>query len=167
MKAYGKIKPTGQLHIVHRKNFDQELANMARSDRDIPVEIEVTKRKNHKTLSQNAYYWAVLVTMVQERLEDLYGEKFNKQQVHYEWLMEACGQKEIVNVDTGEIKYINERLSKFGKGKMIEYIDECIKWCHESLEITIPAPTEQVMLHFDDENLKTNDDENRDEGDQS
>jgi len=52
MTFYGQVK-SGKLRLDNKAQWDKVLAKMP----DCKVNLELKRRKNHRTLSQNALYW--------------------------------------------------------------------------------------------------------------
>lgn len=114
------------------------------------VVITFSKPKKSRSNNQNAYYWGVVVNLVQQGLLDATGELRSTNDIHYKILLPMFAPlNEIANIDTGEV--INERItsSDMTTTQFCEYIIEIQKWSAEFLCVDIPDPNEQEMLNLD------------------
>ena len=143
---FGRVN-NGQLHIIHRKEFDRELYILDGKD----VEIIIRRKRKIRSLSQNAYYHAVVCGMIQQRLIELWGEKgITKEQVH-ELLKRECHKIEITDKNSGNIITLSGSTTEMTTVEFMEYIEKCRQWAFQNLDIDIPEPNEQVMMNFEDE----------------
>lgn len=112
-------------------------------------EIELTIQRKRKVRSnpQNAFYWGVVIPIVQDGLKDATGEVRDLNSIHYQILLPLLApQREIVNIETGEV--ITERLtsSEMTTTEFSEYVMEIQAWGAEFLGVNIPNPGEQISL---------------------
>lgn len=114
------------------------------------VVITFSKPKKSRSNNQNAFYWGVVLPLVQKGLLDATGELRSNDNIHYKILLPLFAPtNEIVNTDTGEC--IIERLtsSEMTTTQFCEYIMEVQKWGAEFLGIDIPSPNEENLINFD------------------
>ena len=114
------------------------------------VMITFSKPKKSRSNNQNAYYWGVVINLIQEGLLDATGELRSSNDIHYNILLPLFAPKnEIINKDSGEV--LNERItsSEMTTVQFMEYILEIQKWAAEFLCIDIPSPNETTTLNFD------------------
>lgn len=114
------------------------------------VMVTFSKPKKSRSNNQNAYYWGVVINLIQEGLLDATGELRSSNDIHYNILLPLFAPiNEIVNNDTGEV--LNERITSSGMTttQFMEYILEIQKWAAEFLCIDIPSPNETTTLNFD------------------
>lgn len=114
------------------------------------VMITFSKPKKSRSNNQNAYYWGVVINLIQEGLLDATGELRSSNDIHYNILLPLFAPiNEIINKDTGEV--LNERITSSGMTttQFMEYILEIQKWAAEFLCIDIPSPNETTTLNFD------------------
>lgn len=117
---------------------------------DKDVVITFSKPKKSRSNRQNAFYWGVVLPLVQNGLLEATGELRSCDNIHYKILLPLFAPlNEIVNKDTGET--FNERLtsSEMTTTQFCEYIMEVQKWGSEFLGIDIPSPNEENLLNFD------------------
>ena len=137
----GKVE-SGKLHIYRSKDFVKEIQVFDGKK----VEITVRKKRTHRSLMQNAYYWGVIVPLVQQGLNDV-GYKVGKDQTH-EYLKGTFHIVELVNEETGEILKSVGTTTNMTTTEMMEYFEEIKQWATEYLNIYIPDPNEQIKIEI-------------------
>ena len=114
-------------------------AEIARLFEGKDIEVRIQKRKKHRTNPQNAYYWGVVVPLIQEAIKDL-GDVWEAQKVHDLLRLKFL---EVVKIDeeTGEelLRTIRST-TELSTVEFIEYIDQCRQWAAEFLWVNIPDP---------------------------
>jgi hypothetical protein len=110
-------------------------------------ELEKPKRKNKRSLSQNAYYWGVVVAMVHEGLRDM-GNDVSLQETH-EFLKHRFNSKEIVNTLIGEVHSVPMSTTALNKEDFGAYIEKIQQFAAEYLNINIPNPGSQVAFEYE------------------
>lgn len=111
------------------------------------VVITFSKPKKSRSNNQNAYYWGVVINLVQQGLLDATGELRSANDIHYNILLPMFAPiNDIINKEMGEV--INERItsSAMTTTQFMEYILEIQKWSAEFLNIDIPNPNEEITL---------------------
>lgn len=132
-----KVKDGG-LKVSRRSDFVDVLNSFEGKD----IVITIDKKKNERSLQQNAYYWGVLIPIVQAALKDA-GMKMSKEETH-ELLKFKFLQVEKVNESTGEIlKFLGSSAELTTTGFM-EFIADIQQWSAEYLNTQIPSPNEQL-----------------------
>jgi hypothetical protein len=139
----GHIKPNGVLIIHNRTLFDNAVGSMAREN-DVKVTIEVKKAKVNRSLMQNAYYFGVCVSMVQERLRDL-GHDITKEDTH-NLLRGRFLFTELIDDKTGEVVKIPKSTKNLTKTEFMDYIEDIKRFGAEVLDIVIPDAGEQLKI---------------------
>lgn len=139
----GHIKPNGVLIIHNRTLFDNAVGSMAREN-DVKVTIEVKKAKVNRSLMQNAYYFGVCVSMVQERLRDL-GHDITKEDTH-NLLRGRFLFTELIDDKTGEVVKIPRSTKNLTKTEFMDYIEDIKRFGAEVLDIVIPDAGEQLKI---------------------
>ena len=121
--------------------------NVAKAFTDKRILITVSERKPYKTNSQNSYYWGVVLPIIQAGIIDT-GERMTADKVH-ELLKYRHGvNDQIPDPETGEVLHVAKSLSTYTKEEMSEYIDACIHWAFDILNVQVPAPGEIEKLTF-------------------
>ena len=139
----GHVKPNGALIIHNRSMFDSAVGSMAREN-DVKVTIEVKKARVQRSLMQNAYYFGVVVTMVQERLRDL-GHDITKEDTH-DLLRGRLLFTELIDEKTGEVVKIPKSTKNLTKAEFMDYLEDIKRFGAEVLDIVIPDPGEQLKI---------------------
>lgn len=138
--TYIADRTDGVLKIRGRKQLDQELNTLAWP----VIKITFEKHKAKRSHSQNAYYHAVIIPVLQEGMKQL-GHVFSLQTVHD--MMKAKFLKEdILLNEHGEYITRIKSTTELNKEQFGEYIDQINAWAAEYLNIEIPAPNTQTTL---------------------
>ncbi len=138
---YGKV--TDRLHVYRAKEMKEMIL---RNFAGMQVEITIQKKRKNRSLEQNAYYWSVVVPMVQIGLMDA-GYKVGKEETH-EFLKATFNKKELVNEQTGEILQTVGSTAGMSTVDMMEYFREITTWALEFLGIEIPEPGQQIKIEL-------------------
>lgn len=109
------------------------------------IEIIIRRRRKHRSNMQNAYYWAVVVPIIQQGISDCWGETYSKEKTH-DLLKAEFLYVEKVNEDTGEIIRIIRSTKECSTVEMMEYIEECKKFATEWFGVSIPDAGEQLRI---------------------
>lgn len=143
-RAYiGQIRD-GKLYLSGPKR-QQMAADIARMKEGRLVEIEV-KPVNRRSHPQNAYYWGVVVAMVQEALQNL-GHEINAELTH-ELLKSKFNPITLCNADGEVIGEIGGTTSTLGKEDFSIYLERIKIFAATYLGITIPDPHSQTEIDF-------------------
>jgi len=127
---------------IHRKNDFKADVVRHFAGKDITITIERKRRK--RSLMQNAYYFGVVLPLVQSGLNDA-GYKVSKESTH-EFLKATFFKQELVNEQTGEILQTVGSTSQMSTVQMMEYFAEITQWAAEFLNVQIPEPGEQLTI---------------------
>lgn len=140
----GYVDEVGALHIRNRKVFNTQIARFTGKD----VEITIARKRKLRSVPLNKYYWAVVVAMVRDRLEDL-GHEITGELVH-DYLKGRFNCKEFVNENTAEVLSLPQTTTQMTNTEFMVYMDKIKKWAAEALDIVIPEPNEQIRLKLND-----------------
>lgn len=113
------------------------------------IKVTIEKNKKTRSIQQNAYYWGVVLPIVQQGLYDATGETRDLNSIHYKILLPLFApDREIINKETGEV--INEKMtsSEMSTTDFMEYKQDIQKWSAEFLNVQIPDPNEAIELNF-------------------
>jgi hypothetical protein len=124
-----------KLVLRNRDTFNQQLREMKGR-----VTVTVEKARSRRSLSQNAYYWGVVVSMVSEETG------YTPEEVH-EVLKEKFNSKDLVLAnyygDVMEEVRIGVSTSELNKLDFCAYIERIQRWSAEFLHLSIPDPNEE------------------------
>lgn len=98
-------------------------------------EVWLKKRKLTRTLSQNSYYWAAVVTPFKEWIKEEWGEEVESEQAH-----ELLKEKILGRQKVGEME-LSPSTRKLDTTEFGEYIEGCARWLAEFTGIVV-VPSE-------------------------
>lgn len=103
-------------------------------------EFYLKPRKRTRSLDQNAYYWAAVVTPFADWLREVYGDsQIDKEQAHEMLKVKILGLQE-KEID-GETISLIPRSKTLTVEEFTEYIEKCAAWLAEFCEIVV-VPSE-------------------------
>ena len=123
----------GKLVLRNRSTFDAELSQMKGR-----VEVTVEKARSHRSLSQNAYYWGVVVKLI----SDYTG--YEPDEMH-EVLKAQFNAGEF-----GEIRY-GKSTSKLSTLDFEAYLEQIKRWAVQELHVVIPDPNDASLTPEEDQ----------------
>jgi len=104
----------------------------------------ILKRASPSSLRQYGYLFAVIYPQIKHRIEYLEGLKNNYSIDDIDLMMKLkFHSKEMIDHETGEVVKIPLRKRWKNKRQLSEYMDSCIKWAHEYLDIKISEPSHE------------------------
>lgn len=103
--------------------------------------------KKQRSISQNAYYWGVVIPIWQNILKNEWGEFYSKEETH-EFLKYNCNFVEKVNTDTGEIIRISKSTTQNSTTDQEEFHLKCRQLAEEMFSVIIPLPNEQILIEI-------------------
>ncbi len=130
----------GRLEFPKRSDFLSDVAKM----RDGEYLMTIERRKSKRSLSQNAYYWGVIIPLVKQGLNDV-GYKVTTEATH-EYLKGTFNIVELINENTGEVLKSIGSTTEMSTSKMMDYFASITQWAAEFLNIQIPEPNEQLQI---------------------
>lgn len=136
---YGKVTDTVKIYRS-KEMHEMIVSNFAGRD----IEITIRRKRKRRSLLQSAYYFGVVLPVVQRGLMDA-GYKVSKESTH-EFLKATFFKQEIVNENTGEILNTTGSTAQMTTVQMMEYFQEITQWAAEFLNVQIPEPGEQIKL---------------------
>jgi hypothetical protein len=102
--------------------------------------------KNHRTLSQNRYYFGVVVPLVKEGLIEL-GHEVSMEETH-DFLRSKFNYLEIVDENTGQVERIPKSTTGLTKQGFSNYIERIQQFAAEFLNIVIPEAGKQLKAEL-------------------
>lgn len=103
--------------------------------------------KKQRSISQNAYYWGVVIPIWQNILKTEWGEFYSKEETH-EFLKYNCNFVEKVNTDTGEIIRLSKSTTQNSTTDQEEFHLKCRQLAEEMFNVMIPLPNEQIKINL-------------------
>jgi hypothetical protein len=103
--------------------------------------------KSTRSLSQNAYYWGVVIPIWQNIFKTEWGEFYSKEETH-EFLKYNCNYIEKVNENTGEIIRLSKSTTQNSKMDQEDFHLQCRQLAEEMFNIIIPLPNEQITIEL-------------------
>ena len=138
----GSVTDTGEIKLPAR--FGVELSKYF-AGKEIWIEVE--RKRKHRTLNQNAYYWAVVIKMISDAMNEA-GEHVHPQEVH-EFLKFRFLRVQKIDHDSGELLYEYSRsTASLGTADFGIYLDACIQFAAEYLNTVIPPPNTQTADYY-------------------
>lgn len=116
------------------------------------VVVTIEKAKKKRSNPQNAFYWGVVLPILQHGFKEATGEFRTAENLHYKILLPLFSPvNEIVNKDTGESVIEKLTSSDMTTTQFCEFILEIQKWSAEFLGVTIPDPNSEIHLNFEND----------------
>ena len=147
MKAPSKI--TIPVKITNGK-FSSNLPlvkSVLTANEGMTVDVTISKRKNKRSNDQNAYYWGVVVPIIQNCILDQWGEIVGIEYVH-EFLKNNCNYIEVANEDTGEVLRRVKSTTENTTITQEDFHSKCRKLASDFFNTEIPLPNEEITLKF-------------------
>ena len=119
---YGKVR-NGKLKLDAPQGYLVELSKLEGQR----IELTIRKERNLRSLSQNKYYWGVII----EILSDHFG--YEKEEMH-----EALKFKLLKKHEDTDLVTVGST-AKLSTAEFTEYIDEIIRWASTDDQVVIPS----------------------------
>jgi len=114
---------------------------------DGEYDIEIKKHFKKRSLSQNAYYWGVVVEMVYLGLRDAGFDDVQDREDAHEVLKAMFFTKTLHSEKFDNLVQVIST-TKYSTAEFEEKMDAIRRWAFEYLGITIPPPNSQAALDF-------------------
>ena len=132
---FGQVE-SGQLKLSNRKQFDKDLTQYEGKR----VQIELSRAVKKRSTSQNAYYWAVVIPIAKQGLEDAGNQGLTDDLVHDFFKAKYLERiRDIVIPKTGEV-FQAKTTTDLTTTEMMTYIESIAQFCAEFLNVIIPEP---------------------------
>jgi hypothetical protein len=138
----------GQVKIVNRKGFDQDMANFEGQRIIMRIKKYVKSRSN----KQNAYYHGCVIPYVTDGLVNMGFERrlLSAENVH--WMMREKFLKEDIGVTegehAGEFVTMVRSTTDLSTTEFMDFIADIQQWASEFLGIYVPSPGEQSEIEY-------------------
>lgn len=113
--------------------------------KDLTITFE--KVGKQRSNSQNAYYWGVLIPILQNCIKESWGEIWSKEKTH-----DFCKMQfnfiERLNEATGEIVRIPKSTTENTTSSQEDLHSEIRNFIFEWFDITVPLPNENISLEL-------------------
>jgi len=138
---YNAYVKDGRLRIVWARHFKEDVARLEGKRLTITIE----QRRKKRSIEQNAYYWGVVVSMIQEGLREV-GYYMTKDEAH-ELVKFKFLRRKIQNKQGETIETLGST-TNMTTVQFEEYILAVKDWALEYLGVSIPDPNEQMEVEF-------------------
>lgn len=133
LTTYGNVAD-GRLNLTERDKFTAALGGW----RDGAVKLVVTYLYGKRSNPQNAYYWAVVVPLIREGMEESMGESITDEEVH-EWLKQQFNPRPI-RTTNGHTFTLPGDTKSLDTAEFAAYLERCRQFAADTLGIDIPDP---------------------------
>lgn len=135
----------GRMIIHGRKGFDVDVKHFE-GER---VLLKVSKYHRDKSQNQRGYYRSVVVPEILDGLVEMGYKRFQLSlEIVHQMLADKFLTREIANEDTGEFLKVKPSTEDLNMPEYAVYIEKCIEWALEFLNIIITPPKKQGILNF-------------------
>jgi hypothetical protein len=142
LEYFGKVNENGQLAIIHRKQFDSDLKHFAGKD----VTIVVERKKKQRSLSQNAFHFAVVIPLLKDAFYNE-GSIYTNVQVHE--ILKGLFLK--VDEPIGNDGLFVTRIkssTELTTSQWMDFNTQITIWAAEFFKVVIPAPLSQQEIEL-------------------
>jgi len=119
---YGKVRD-GKLKLDNPQNYLVEISKLEGQR----IELTIRKERHTRSLSQNKYYWGVIIQI----LSDYFG--YDKEEMH-----EALKFKFLKRHEDTDLVTVGST-AKLSTAGFTEYIDDIIRWASTEYQVIIPS----------------------------
>lgn len=109
----------------------------------LTLSLKVSRKE--RSLSQNNYYWAVIVVIWKKLIQTEWGEFFSSPETH-EFLKYNCNYIEKFSEETGEILRYSKSTTENSTVEQEEFHMECRELAKRMFNCEIPLPNEQIKV---------------------
>lgn len=135
LRYFAKVSPSGEWEGLPKKKLRHEVAMMFGGQ---SIEIVIHKKKKHRSVQQNRYYWLVC-TMISEHTG------FSKEETHA-ILKSRFLKVEKVNEDSGVIYQYVKSTTELSTVEYEQYMDSVRQFAAEEFGMNVPMPNEQIEV---------------------
>lgn len=109
--------------------------------------LTIEEQKNKRSNQQNAFYFGIVIGIMQLAFKETWGEFYSATEVHEALKSKYCF-KEQINENTGEIISIPMSTTNFTTIEWEEYIDKIRAFAMEWFNVLIPFPNENITIEL-------------------
>jgi hypothetical protein len=135
--ADGNLKRNRNLIIEAIKSFE---------GKDVLITFEKPKKK--RSNPQNAFYYGVIIPIVQNCLKEA-GHVMTNESTHDLIKLKFLKEIILVNEDTGEVVERVKSTTELSTSQFMDFVAEIRQFTNEYFGVDIPEPNENLTLKFD------------------
>lgn len=111
--------------------------------------ITFEKPKKQRSNNQNAYYFGVILSILQNCIKESWGEVWSKEKAH-DFCKLQFNFIERVNESTGEVVKVPKSTTENTTTAQEEYQAEIRNFIKEWFNVDVPLPNEEITLNFNE-----------------
>jgi hypothetical protein len=139
MKHYGHFDRNGKLQC---ESFTKELR--ALKEKGVPVVLTCAEFKEKRSSQANRYYWGICVELIHRALNEG-GIEISREGTHELLRVRFLSVDHPIGTD-GEFVTRVRSTTELDKEEFGAYIERCVQFASEYLNVVIPPPGEQMSL---------------------
>lgn len=137
MKFYCNVDEQGKAIFENREVMVQYIASLKNS----MLCFDIEKIRNTRTIKQNRYYWGVIVPMINNGLIEL-GNDVDIEITHEFLKCRFLSKKKVLSIEDELIEFDAPSTRKLTIQEFSIYIESCINFASEYLNLNVPYPNE-------------------------
>jgi hypothetical protein len=142
-----KIEVTTSIHNGLFKRNRNTVLEAIKSFNGSDVVITIDKVKKKRSNNQNAFYWGVLIPLMQQGAKDTWGESWSVDKAH-KHLSKLFVFHESVNIKTGLITQTPKSTTELTTTDWEVYVTEISIYLLENFDIDAPEPNQEITLQL-------------------
>lgn len=111
------------------------------------ITLTIARKFKERTSPENRYYFGVVVSILQNCINEEWGEVWSKEKCH-ELLKSKFLFTEKYNEDTGEIIQLPKSTTECTTVEFEEFLEECRRFIKEWFNTDVPLPNEELEIDF-------------------
>lgn len=142
IKILSRVDENGNL-----KRNRKFIADAIKSFSGKEIEIIIKRKYKMRSISENKYYWGVVIIQWQMLIFEEWGESYSKEEMH-EFLKINCNYKYQTIKGTGEEIKIPQSTAQLQTVEFEDYLERCRRKAFEYFNTIIPLPNEQLKFEI-------------------
>lgn len=130
--------------LIRNRNLILDAIN-SYDGKDLLITFE--KPKKQRSNNQNAYYFGVILSILQNCIKESWGEVWSKEKAH-DFCKLQFNFIERVNESTGEVVKVPKSTTENTTTAQEEYHAEIRNFIKEWFNVDVPLPNEEITLNF-------------------